>query len=141
MVEGSVSAIRDTLNRNLNLEFRTFSEEGYPREELFISRIPFETDCYGITRRAPVWVDLGYSDAGYLVRRGQGRIIDGFDGYNPNTVDEDINKIEITEIDTIEKIIKGNFAVSFELNNFEPSIPGNPIFLRFFNGEFEVAYE
>ena len=65
MVEGSVSAIRDTLNRNLNLEFRTFSEEGYPREELFISRIPFETDCYGITRRAPVWVDLGYSDAGY----------------------------------------------------------------------------
>ena len=141
MVEGSVSAIRDTLNRNLNLEFRTYSTEGYPREELFISRIPFEVDCFGITKEAPAWVNLGYSNAVYLVRRGQGRLIDGIDDYTPNTVDEDINKIEITQIDTVEKIIIGNFAVSFELNNFEPIIPENPIFLRFFNGEFEVAYE
>lgn len=49
MIEGSVIATRDTLNRNFKLLFSTFSTEGFRREELRISKIPFETGCYGIT--------------------------------------------------------------------------------------------
>ena len=102
IIEGSVSAIRDTLHKKVNLEFTTFSEQGYLREELNISRMPFEVGCYGITIAVPAQVNLGYADAFYSAVDGQ-ETITNFDSYGPNSVDRDINKIEITQIDTVEK--------------------------------------
>jgi len=140
LVEGSVFPTTDTTNRNFDLLFNTFSEEGFRREEFVVQNIPFELGCYGITNRVPGWINLGYTASGYRTYGGQGRIEDAEDSYGTNLVDRNINKIEIIEIDTLKRIVKGNFAVSFELNDFETINDLNPIFLRFFNGEFEVVY-
>jgi len=52
-----------------------------------------------------------------------------------------VNMLELFQIDTINKIIEGNFAISFVYANNRPKRnPNEPYRIRFFNGYFKGSY-
>ncbi|MBK9271286.1 MAG: hypothetical protein IPM48_06785 [Saprospiraceae bacterium] len=51
------------------------------------------------------------------------------------------NRIEITTLDTINKIVEGYFAISYIYANKRPKRnPNEPYRIRFFNGYFKGSY-
>jgi len=51
------------------------------------------------------------------------------------------NRIEITTLDTINKIVEGHFAISYIYANKRPKRnPNEPYRIRFFNGYFKGSY-
>ena len=52
----------------------------------------------------------------------------------------DDNYIEITYLDTIANLVKGNFTVTYVISTSGKVNPNNPDKVKFSDGEFEVEF-
>ncbi len=124
-------------NRNTNsigIKFLGRNEDSIIYEDFTTSNIPFRIGCYDVlyTRtNQPNGIGSVYSTNDDDV------IIDEY--YADTTAVN--NKIEITALDTINRIVEGHFAISYIYANKRPKRnPFEPDKIRFFNGYFKGVY-
>lgn len=111
----------------------TYTEDGYRRESLFLNEIPNTLGTYVLAEG----FNFGNSMANAIYSRmeGDGDAI-GADYFPSGS----LNIVEITEIDTLAKQIKGRFNIHFKIaSNWEGGKYPDEVWLE--NGEFDVHYE
>ncbi|MBK9271290.1 MAG: hypothetical protein IPM48_06805 [Saprospiraceae bacterium] len=102
-------------------------------EDISISNFLFKPDCYevvstNINDRSKVHAEYCSHHADIVI-----------DEYVLDTTA--VNMLELFQIDTINKIIEGNFAISFVYSNNRPKRnPFEPDRIRYFNGYFKGVY-
>ena len=127
--EGVVFSNKPT---TFNLESFTYTkEENYQRLSFYLLYIPFKTGKYAIKKKTTTGKETNSS----IYRQYADGDLGG-DGYdidesNPN------NFIEVTEIDTIQKTIKGTFETHYTIK-LEKTDKNLPDKLDFLKGAFEV---
>ena len=125
-------AIRDAYHADL-LNFRgdTEDEYGQRRESLNIRQIPMKSGKYKIQEGSPS--SSGSPESGYY------RVISDGDvtGANYGTRGKNGNWVEIIEIDTVAKVVKGKFSVHYIISDKHKD-SGFPKEVDFEDGYFEV---
>ncbi len=120
-------------NSLLGVKLLSIDSDNNLAEDISISNFKVVPDCYqvvsiNINDRSKVYADY-CSHYGDVV----------IDEYVLDTTA--INKIELVRIDTINRVIEGNFAISFVYANKRPKRnPFEPDKIRFFNGYFKGVY-
>ena len=135
-VASSAAFNYDTIPSLFGLKASTFSEDGFLREGLNFNKIPKKTGVY-------------------IVSGPNNNVFDGFVGSSYHTSEDDgvsedrwnvdesatDNHLEVTLIDTIANMVKGNFTVSFNIaTSGGKRNPDNPDKVKFSKGTFEVEF-
>jgi len=119
--------------------FSTYSESGFLREEFFIGDgIPLIAGKYKLRSDE---IEFNPHDDTFSINYTT--LIDGGDVLGDSyTLDETIedNKIELIEVDTLNKIIKGEFTATFTFDGrFAKTDPRNTDVVKFSEVYFEVG--
>lgn len=115
----------------------TFTEGGFLRETLVFNKIPLKVGRYEVTKLNNDMFD-GKTGASYNTSEDDGDVSE--DSYDVDESATD-NYIEITLVDTIANMAKGNFTVSFNIvTSGGKRNPSNPDKVKFSNGTFDVEF-
>lgn len=116
------------------IQFTTFSEEGFLRENIAFNKIPYRQQEYEVKGTVNLTYD-GYVGTVYYRVNGDGHSSDGKYLMDESTQ----NTLTITEIDTVQNIVRGTFDVSYiRVEPDESDV--YPLNIHFSEGEFEVAF-
>ena len=131
----------DRPNEYFGIIFETYSTEGFKREDIVLSAIAYSTFEYMVSGKTPgvgETIVAGIAGGFYGTSTDDGDV--GEDYY---IVDESPNnKLTITELDTINNIVKGRFHVEFIHDpNDSKTNPNNPDKVVFSDMEFEVSFK
>lgn len=122
------SEARDTFS----LDFTTYDGVfGYERESISLNFLTLTPGCRSITNYTEIPPTTNPT-SGYAIVDGDA--IEDYYDVDENAADS--NRIEIIEVDPIERILRGRFSVSYII--WRKWNPDSPDRVRFFNGEFEV---
>lgn len=115
----------------LNFRGDTEDEYGQSRESLNISQIPMRSGKYNIQEGAPH--DSGMPESGYYRHISDGDVT----GANYGVRGKSGNWVEIIEVDTVAKTVKGRFNVHYIISDKHKD-SGFPEQVDFEDGYFEV---
>ncbi|HMS28292.1 MAG TPA: hypothetical protein PKD32_00435 [Saprospiraceae bacterium] len=122
-------------NGKIFISFFGLDKDSILYEDMFLTNIPFKAGCYNITetysqQNIGTGADYSTNDHDILL-----------DQYFTDTANAN-NRIEILHIDSVNHLIEGSFAISFQFQNQKPKKdPDTPDKIRFFNGYFKGKYE
>jgi len=129
--------LEDWSNGTISLNAETFSDDGFLRESLGFSEIPAEVGKYELGNFRPL--DDGIPGVGYCNIIDDGDVLG--DCYVVDLTATD-NFVEVTYVDTLERIIRGKFTATFVIDltgAYKEKIdPANPDKVKFWNGMFDV---
>ncbi|HQX43815.1 MAG: hypothetical protein IPO72_05875 [Saprospiraceae bacterium] len=120
--------------KSLGIGLTGRSEDSLIYEIIITYNIPFEIGCYNIAyphinQTLGIGSEYSTNDDDVII-----------DAYYTDTAALN-NRIEITTLDTINKIVEGYFAISYIYANKRPKRnPNEPYRIRFFNGYFKGVY-
>ena len=116
--------------------FNAFDEK---RESLFFTKIPFSTGSYPVKTclGIPDSCEMGFVSSAYSRLSSDGDAV--LAAYFIN--DEKSNYLNITTIDTITNIVKGDFEIHLKIDTGEELLgPADPSNLDFTKGSFECRF-
>ncbi|TAK50393.1 MAG: hypothetical protein EPO28_00435 [Saprospiraceae bacterium] len=124
--EGTVSVIA-----------QTYSEEGFLREILSFQEVPKKIGKYNLSKTISPNDGLVLASYGNIIDDGD--VLGDYYNLDLNATD---NFVEVTYIDTLERIIRGKFTATFVIDltgAYKEKIdPANPDKVKFWNGMFDV---
>lgn len=128
----SGAALRDDyIPGLLNLTSSTEDEYQQRRESLYIGQIPMQPGKYNIQEGSPS--DSGFPESGYYRLISDGDVT----GANYGVRGKNDNWVEIIEVDTVTKIVKGRFNVHYIISDKHKD-SGFPEKVDFEGGYFEM---
>ncbi len=99
--------------------FNSYNKDGFLREDIGLNDIPIQVGTFPIK--------FGYGDIGndfigsiYSMSGGDGHVLVGYYDLIESKLE---NQLEVSEVDTTLKIIKGKFTVAFTLSRPNASLP------------------
>lgn len=133
---GSALGHSDKPNEYFTLYFDTFTSDGFWRERILMNEIKYEVGEY-LVKGGTRDVYDGLIGSKYYTLDSGGDVVE--DSYvvkdSPN------NKLMISEVDTIENIVRGTFYLEFKIDpDREKRNPDNLNNVTFSEGEFEVSF-
>ncbi|MBI1226900.1 MAG: hypothetical protein GC192_16835 [Bacteroidetes bacterium] len=127
----------DNIHSLFALDAVTYSEEGFLREELFLNKIPKKVGKYVVSGPYNDIID-DFIGSAYHTLEDDGDVLEDTWDVDETAAD---NYLEITFIDTIENIVKGNMTVSFKIStDGGKRNADNPDKVKFSKGAFDVTF-
>ena len=121
----------DSIDR-FAVHFRTQAPEGYLREMYNLRSIPYKVGFYEIVHTDNV--REGFASARFYTLIDDGDVRGSRYGVDESKT----NFIEVTEVNEVEELIKGNFSVHFKLEEDEEPPSTHPKKFSLKNGVFEM---
>lgn len=140
LASGWAIKLKDYSDSYFGIQFRTETIEGFEREFFGFSEIKLETGTYQVSGEH-FTINQTPDDiigASYGTSQLDGDVSE--DNYQLN--ESKSNRLTVTEIDTINNMVKGTFQVWFKIDqsNREKVNPNNPDNVSLTNGSFELSF-
>ena len=132
--DASVECYTDSVNTIAALSFRTFSFDSLPREKIIINCIQLHTGKKKIIQLTSNCRDT-FPTSMFILKGGDGDAVALL--YNINEKED--NFLDVTAVDTVARVIEGNFQVSYKvLDPYKERPYGFPAVLTFKSGNFKA---
>ncbi|HMW39952.1 MAG: hypothetical protein K1X68_14040 [Saprospiraceae bacterium] len=120
--------------KSMSISFFGRDKDSIIYETIFITNLPFSIGCNKIVEPK---ISQTFAVGSEYSTNDDDVTIDEY--YTDTTAVN--NKIEITVLDTVNRIVEGHFAISYIYANKRPKRnPFEPYKIRFFNGYFKGVY-
>ncbi|MFN8330355.1 MAG: hypothetical protein U0T81_03910 [Saprospiraceae bacterium] len=120
--------------KSMSISFFGRDKDSIIYETIFITNLPFSVGCNKIVEPK---ISQNFAIGSEYSTNDDDVTIDEY--YTDTTAVN--NKIEITSLDTVNKMVEGHFAISYIYANKRPKRnPFEPYKIRFFNGYFKGIY-